>query len=386
MIGYSSLASLPNLRDYSSHRISSYDPTGGNMDAWQIKPAEKKTLAEIKGPGCIKHMWMTLGIPEENCVRHIILRFYWNGYPEPSVECPIGDFFGVGHGIRMNFVSLPLQMSPQDGKGFNSWWPMPFKTKARIEVENQGDQAYWHYFYIDYERYSSTQAVEGLAYFHVQWRREADTEGWAYKDRVNLEDARNDPRNLNKDGKGNYVILEADGDGVYCGAHLDIDCFHRNPNDWYGEGDDMVFIDGEKWPPSLHGTGTEDWFNCAYCPTQEYNAPYHGVILYNGTQGWKWKGKQTVYRYYIEDPIRFRKSVKATIEHGHANRLSNDYSSTAYYYLSEPQRGGPPLPPVHERLPRPNEEIFKPEGYPSQAFKTVSSIGGIFVGSSSRNP
>jgi len=176
------------------------------------------------------------------------------------------------------------------------------------------------------------------------------------------EEARKDARNLNKDGIENYVILDAEGDGVYCGAHLDIDCFHRNPNDWYGEGDDMVFIDGEKWPPSLHGTGTEDWFNCAYCPTQEYNAPYHGIILYNGTEEWRWKGKQTIYRYYIEDPIRFRKSIKATIEHGHANKLSNDHASTAYYYLSKPMRGGPRLPPVHERLPRPNEEIFKQQG------------------------
>jgi len=123
----------------------------------------------------------------------------------------------------------------------------------------------------------------------------------------------------------------------------------------------MIFIDGEKWPPSLHGTGTEDWFNCAYCPQQEYNAPYHGVILYSGTKDWPWKGKQTVYRYYIEDPIRFRKSIKVTIEHGHANNLSNDYSSTAYYYLSEPKRGGPELPPVKDRLPRPDEEVYRPK-------------------------
>ena len=176
---------------------------------------------------------------------------------------------------------------------------------------------------------------------------------------MTLDEAEEDPRNLNRDGRGNYVILEAEGNGIYCGAHLDIDCFHRNPNDWYGEGDDMIFIDGEKLP-SIHGTGTEDWFNCAYCPRQEYNAPYHGVILYSGTKDWSWRGKQTVYRYYIEDPIRFYKSIRVTIEHGHANRLSNDYSSTAYYYLSEPKRGGPPLPPVEERLPRPNEELYRP--------------------------
>ncbi|MFQ6095339.1 MAG: glycoside hydrolase family 172 protein [Candidatus Bathyarchaeia archaeon] len=361
LIGYTGLDSLPRLRDYTSHRVSSYDTTGGNRDAWRIKSGERIVLADIEGPGCIRHIWMTLGIPKEDYTRRIVLRFYWDDCPEPSVECPIGDFFGLGHGIRRNFVTLPLQMSPQDGKGFNSWWPMPFKKRAVIEVENQGEEAYWHYFYIDYEKYRTVEAVDDLAYFHVQWRREADTNGWAYRDRLDWDSMEKDPRYHNKDGKDNYIILEAKGNGIYCGAHLDIDCFHRNPNDWYGEGDDMSFIDGEKWPPSLHGTGTEDWFHCAYSPTEEYNAPYHGIILYSGTSDWPYKGKQTVYRYHIEDPIRFYKSIKVTIEHGHANRLSNDYSSTAYYYLSEPKRGGPPLPPVEERLPRPSEEVYKPK-------------------------
>lgn len=361
MIGVTSLTSLPRLRDYTSHRVSSFDETGGNRDAWQIKSDERRILADIQGPGCIKHVWMTLGIPKEDYTRRIVLCFYWDGASEPSVECPIGDFFGLGHGIRRNFITVPLQMSPQDGKGFNSWWPMPFKKRAVIEVENQGKEACWHYFYIDYEKYRSVEAVEGLAYFHVQWRREADTKGWAYEDRLDREFMEKDRRYYNKDEKENYIVLKANGNGIYCGAHLDIDCFHRNPNDWYGEGDDMIFIDGEKWPPSLHGTGTEDWYHCAYGPRQEYNAPYHGIILYSGTSGWPYRGKQTVYRYHIEDPLRFYKSVKVTIEHGHANRLSNDYSSTAYYYLSDPKRGGPPLPPVEERLPRPNEELYTPK-------------------------
>jgi len=358
MIGQTSLSSLPKLREYSSHRISSYDVTGGNRDFWLIEAGMKKALAEIEGPGCVKHIWMTFLSPTEDYCRRIILRMYWDNCPEPSVECPIGDFFGLGHGMRKNFVTLPLQMSPQNGTAFNSWWPMPFKSNAIIEVENQGEEPYIHYFYIDYELYPEAEAVADLAYFHVQWRREANTKGWAFEEGLKKGDSIwKDPRILNKDGKENYIICDVKGDGIYCGAHLDIDCFQRNPNDWYGEGDDMVFIDGEKWPPSLHGTGTEDWFNCAFCPTQEYNAPYHGVILYSGDREWPWKGKQTVYRYHIEDPLRFRKSILVTIEHGHANKLSNDYASTAYYYLSEPQRGGPKLPAVDERLPRPNEEI-----------------------------
>jgi len=358
MIGRTSLASLPCLRDYTSHRVSSYDKSGGNKDYWSIEAKEKRILADIQGPGCIKHIWMTLGIPQEDYCRKIVLRIYWDNSQDASVECPVGDFFGLGHGMRKNFVTLPLQMSPQNGKGFNSWWPMPFKERAIIEVENEGEKPYAHYFYIDYEAYPSSEAVKDLAYFHCQWRREANTRGWGFEEKLSREAIRKDPRIFNKEGKDNYIILEAEGNGIYCGAHLDIDCFERNPNDWYGEGDDMIFIDEEKWPPSLHGTGTEDWFQCAYCPTQEYNAPYHGVILYSGNPDWKFKGKNTVYRYYIEDPIRFRKSILASIEHGHANNLSNDYASTAYYYLSEPKKAGPKLLPVEERLPRSKEPIY----------------------------
>ncbi|NCO41400.1 MAG: hypothetical protein COZ06_28585 [Armatimonadetes bacterium CG_4_10_14_3_um_filter_66_18] len=136
MIGQTSLASLPRLRDYTSPRISSYDITGGNADAWRIEQGETKVLAEIDSPGCLKHLWMTLGIKSEDYCRRIVLRFYWDGCKQPSVECPIGDFFGLGHGVRKNFITLPLQMSPQNGKGFNSWWPMPFGEHARVEAEN----------------------------------------------------------------------------------------------------------------------------------------------------------------------------------------------------------------------------------------------------------
>ena len=358
MIGQTSLASLPMLREYTSHRVSSYDVTGGNGDSWRIQPGEKRVIADIQGPGCIKHIWMTLGMKSEDYCRRIVLRMYWDDCPDPSVECPIGDFFGLGHGMRKNFITVPMQMSPQEGKGFNCWWPMPFNRHAIIEVENQGPEAYTHYFYIDYEKYASADAVADLAYFHVQWRREANTRGWAFEEGLTGEQIRHDPRILNKDDKGNFVICDAEGDGIYCGAHLDIDCFQRNPNDWYGEGDDMIFIDGEEWPPALHGTGTEDWFHCAYCPTQEYNGPYHGIILYSGSPSWQWKGKNTVYRYHIEDPLRFRKSISVSIEHGHANKLSNDYSSTAYYYLKQPKKGGPDLLPVEDRLPRRNEQAY----------------------------
>ncbi len=105
MIGRTSLASLPSLREYTSHRVSSFDVTGGNADSWQIQSGERRVLAEIAGPGCIKHIWTTLGVPRQDYFRRIVLRIYWDGCAEPSVEAPIGDFFGMGHGMCKNFVT-----------------------------------------------------------------------------------------------------------------------------------------------------------------------------------------------------------------------------------------------------------------------------------------
>ncbi len=113
----------------------------------------------------------------------------------------------------------------------------------------------------------------------------------------------------------------------------------------------MIFIDGEPWPPSLHGTGTEDYFCTAWCPQQEFQTPYYGIILGGGPN---WSGKVTLYRYHIVDPITFNESIRVTIEHGHANHRSDDYSSTAYWYQTEPHVPFAPLPPVEERLPLPD--------------------------------
>ena len=97
----------------------------------------------------------------------------------------------------------------------------------------------------------------------------------------------------------------------------------------------MIFIDGEPWPPRLHGTGTEDYFNTAFCPKQEYSAPYHGITVYSGNEAWPWGGKNSMYRFHVEDPIRFEKSIRVTIETGHDNALANDYSSTCLLYTSD---------------------------------------------------
>jgi hypothetical protein len=352
MLGPSSLSGLPFLRDARRRRASSYDTAGGNADAWLLQPGETRTLMQASGAGCVRHIWMTLNSRESAFPRRSVLRMYWDGAETPCVEVPAGDFFGIGHGMIKEYWSLPLAMSPQDGRGFNCFFPMPFASGARIDITNEGERRLVVYFYVDYEEYD--RPLEGAACFHAQWRRQNPTDGWGDDRRRFAEDdeyRREVWATPNLGGEGNYVILEARGRGHYVGCNLNVDCFQRLKNDWYGEGDDMIFIDGDA-TPTLHGTGTEDYFNTAWGPRQEFCAPYHGLPLTQGTPEWPYKGKHSMYRFHIEDPVHFRESIRVTIEHGHANNLANDYSSTAYWYQTEPHAPFPALPPVGERLPR----------------------------------
>lgn len=366
-LGFGTLTNLARLRDYKSRRLSSWDRSGGNHDFITVGPGETVDFAVIEGAGVVRHIWITMAsaAAERHALRKTVLRIFWNGERSPSVEVPLGDFFGVGFGMRRNFSSLPLQMSPQDGRGFNCWFPMPFAAGARFELENQGTSARIFYFYVDYEEHAA--ADPELALFHAWWNRVNPTAGTARQKGYNRGDyGLNEQRPVgpgfaqapwaeaNLTGAQNYVILAARGRGHYVGCNLNIDVFERQVNDWYGEGDDMIFIDDEPWPPRLHGTGTEDYFNTAFCPRQEYHAPYHGITVYSGNEAWPWGGKNSVYRFHIEDPIRFERSIRVTIESGHDNALANDYSSTAYWYQVGRTDPLPSLPTVEERIPRPD--------------------------------
>jgi hypothetical protein len=365
-LGAGSLAGLARLRRFRRERLSSWDRRGGNADAIQIPAGATATLGEIAGAGCIKHVWVTLmSIPADPLeLRNVVLRAWWDGEGSPSVEVPIGDFFGIGFGLRRNFVSLPLQMSPEDGKGMNCWFPMPFAHGARLEVENQGEALVIFYYYVDYEAYDALG--DDLARFHAWWNRTNPTAGTAREKGYTRESYRLGNRSgpglgfggpweePNTSGARNYVILETKGRGQYVGCNLNVDVFERQVNDWYGEGDDMIFIDDEPWPPRLHGTGTEDYFNTAFCPTQEYSAPYHGITVYSGSEDWPWGGKNSMYRFHIEDPIPFERAIRVSIETGHDNALANDYSSTAYWYQLGREDPLPVLPPARARRPRPD--------------------------------
>jgi hypothetical protein len=343
-----SISTIAYLRDSKRKRLSSYDKTGGNDDRIYIESGESRVIADIKGMGCINHIWCTIAgenfIEEKNYLRKIVVLMYWDGEENPSVEVPIGDFFGMGHAQCHNYVSAPLQMSPQDGKSFNCWFPMPFLTNAKIKILNECDKQIIFYYYIDYEEYN--QMPKGLLRFHASWNRECPTKGIEQGNMTNREWLF---EGKNTTGKGNYVILEARGKGHYVGCNINIHNLRDTAKwDWPGEGDDMIFIDGDKWPPSLHGTGTEDYFNMAWCPNQEYSAPYHGITL-GGKDNWK--GKISYYRYHIQDPIMFKKSIKVTIEHGHNNHRFDDWSSTSYWYQTEPHIKFKSLLPVKLRLP-----------------------------------
>lgn len=354
---------LARFRDYRSKKESSWDRSGGNRDFVVLGKGQTKTIAELTGPGCIKHIWMTAACEDLLYPRKLIIRMFWDGEQSPSVECPLGDFFGVGHGVVSNFISTPLSMiAPEPASfnraGMNCFFPMPFRTSARIEILNECDRDVWAFFYhVVYEQYDTPE--EGVGRFHAQWRRVNPCKGWGEFIAADPSDAfllhpekKSAFDTPNLDGAGNYVILDARGRGHFVGCNLSVHNITNKTFSWFGEGDEMMFIDGESFPPSIHGTGMEDYFCSAFGFPGKFSAPTYGVSLAGDPRSLM--GKWTMYRYHLESPISFRESIKVTIEHGHANDRWDDYSSVAYWYQEEPHAEFPPLLPVEARLPRPD--------------------------------
>jgi hypothetical protein len=353
---------LATLRSYRSKKASSWDRSGKNRDYVCIPKGESRTIASIDGPGCITHIWMTVACDDLLYPRKMVLRMFWDGEEQPSVECPLGDFFGVGHGQVAPFVSAPLSMiahrPPTNNRaGMNCFFPMPFAASARIEVENQCDRDAWAFFYhISYEQHDVLP--EDVGRFHAQWRRVNPCQGWGEFSvasigaalRGGVQDEVWEKANL--DGADNYVILQAEGEGHYVGCNLSVHPVTNKSFTWFGEGDEMIFIDGESFPPSIHGTGTEDYFCSAFGFPGQFSTPYFGVSLAGDTR--TLTGKWTLYRYHVESPIAFSKSIRVTIEHGHANDRWDDISSVAYWYQREPHKEFPEMLAVAERLPRPD--------------------------------
>ncbi len=325
-----------------STRASSWDVSGRNADCWFLKPGERRVLADIAGPGCITHLWMT----QPNHYRECVLSITWDDAGHPSVLCPLGDFFGLGHGIVNSYQSLLFSASTgannrfNEGCALNAYVPMPFRKRAVVELLNESAEQHGQYFHVDAETWTDPPG-EDLGYFHAEFRRENPFGGWGHEISANASES--DIANKRRLAwENNYVILDARGRGHYLGCNLSVTNFQGT---WWGEGDDMIWVDGYHWPPDLHGTGSEDYFNQAW--GMQPNAFLRcGSSIHEAATG----GYQTSYVFHLENPVRFQREIKVTIEGGHGNHLANEMSSVAYWYADRPGRVKS-LPPVARRMP-----------------------------------
>jgi hypothetical protein len=343
------------IKDRKTARVSSWDRTGRNNDNCIIKPGESKVLADIRSPGIITHIWMA----QANHYRDCLLKITWDNAKYPSVLCPLGDFFGLGHSMVNSYQSALFTVSTRfpyqfnKGCALNSYAPMPFRERAVIELLNESKQNHCQYYYIDYETLGTLE--ENTGYFHAEFRRTNPFGGWGHE--ISSNKPGSHLSNIVNKGKmawdNNYVILETKGLGHYIGCNLSVTNFR---GDWWGEGDDMIWVDGYKWPPDLHGTGSEDYLSQAW-GMQDNAFLRNGTSIFEGKTSmvasdspWAEGAYQTSYVFHLENPVRFKKEIKVTIEHGHGNHLANEMSSTAYWYAEKPTRIAIP-PPAAMRQP-----------------------------------
>jgi hypothetical protein len=329
---------LPNyarLQDHRTLKQSSYDRTGGNADAWPIEPGQTRDVFQSDGPGVITHIWFTISAKGEHHLKELVMRIYWDGNAKPSVETPVGDFFGLNLGEYFLYQSAFLNCSSV--KALNSYFAMPFRRSARIAITNDGQQPVGSFYSnIDYKLVSSLPS--DALYFHAQYRQAAP-------DRAAVP-----ATEINPDGRNNYVFFETRGKGQAMGVTLGV---IQNAENWFGEGDEMIFIDDNS-KPVINGTGTEDYF-CGAWDFGGRNGAIPFANLYNGAPyvalPEHTDGRYCLYRWHADNPIVFQRSLKFTIEHGHADDRSDNYYSVGYWYQSEPFTDFPALPPVAERIP-----------------------------------
>ena len=335
---------------YTLHRSSSRELTGANADARTVNQGETLTILDVDGPGMISHIWFTLDDSEPYSLKRIVLRMYWDNETTPSVETPIGDFFGLGNGMYYRWESAVL--SAGSDKALNSWFPMPYAKHARITITDEGKQPLNHlYWNIDY-RVNKSPLPKDTLYFHATYRQAQPNHGTTNQWYENGDPSVNLKRNL--DGKGNYEWFEAKGHGQYIGVTMSV---LQNQDQWWGEGNDLFEIDGEN--PAIVGTGGEDYFLGSWGFTGPQDFLLHGAPVV----GPELAGSRTsMYRFHLDSPIPFTQSMRASMEHGHANHRSDNFYSVAYWYQSEPHLAFPPLPDVDQRIP-----ALQPVGGPGNA-------------------
>lgn len=306
-------------------------PASALGQGWKVSPSIRipgyatVDLANIVGPGVIRHIWLTV---DPRFWRSLIFRCYWDDEPTPSVEVPLGDFFCNGWCVRANVNSLMIAVNPAGG--FNSYFAMPFRTGARITVESLSkDQIDGFYYQIDY---TLEELSAEVAYLHAQWRR---SNPLPYKQVHTLLDGVN--------GRGQYV-------GTYLAWGV------RN-NAWWGEGEIKFYLDGDRDFPTICGTGTEDYFGGAWNfehPAGEYgifSTPFLGLPQVIKPDGlYRSQQRFGMYRWHIPDPIHFKQNLRVTIQalgwrsEGRFLPLQDDIASTAFWYQAEPHAPFPALP------------------------------------------
>lgn len=331
------LPKYARAQNYTSLKQSSFDRTGGNKDSWPIAPGATHEVFNAAGPGVITHIWFTIASPGVHHLKEIVLRGYWDGSTKPSVETPIGDFFGLNLGQYVIYQSEYLACSP--GKSLNCYFAMPYKKSARFTVTNEGkDDVRAFYSNIDYQTVSALPA--DVLYFHAQYRQNAPC----------APVSSTGPK-VNLNGESNHVYLETRGRGHLMGVTLGV---LQNADGWWGEGDDMIFVDDES-KPVITGTGSEDYFLGSWdfggrdgsmpFAHSMYGAPFIAAAERTG-------GRYCCYRWHGDNPVTFQRYLKHTMEHGHANDRGDNFYSVGYWYQNEPYTSFPALPAVDARIPR----------------------------------
>ncbi len=329
------LPSYATLHNYRTLKQSSFDRTGGNRDSWRIAPGETFEVFKSSGPGVITHIWFTIAAQSGHHLKELVMRIYWEGNSKPSVEVPVGDFFGLNLGDYFLYQSAFLNCSSV--KALNSYFAMPFRREAHITITNEGAQPVNSFYSnIDYQLVPSLP--DNALYFHAQYRQSTPNRA--------IPAIAGQPQ-VNLDGQDNYVFFETRGKGQMMGVTFGV---VQNRDGWFGEGDEMIFID-DPAHPAITGTGTEDYL----CGAWDFNGvPF--ANLYNGAPmitvpAERAGGRYCVYRWHADNPVAFNSYLKHTIEHGHANDRADSFYSVGYWYQSEPFTDFPALPPVADRWP-----------------------------------
>lgn len=305
----------------------------------QINPGETYTMAEIDGPGAIKHIWVTCCVDGSKTLpwfhgrhlwREMILRIYWEGEQTPAVECPLGDFFACGWGEFAQVSSLPVCVNP--GSSFNCYWEMPFKRKCRITLENRWSETALLYYQIDYEK---KDLPEEILYFHTYFHR----------------------TNPTKIAQTHEILPHIKGSGCYVGTYI---AWGVNNNGWWGEGEVKFYLDGDTEHPTICGTGTEDYFggsfnfeNLKTKQYQEYTTPFVGLPQVLKPDGvYRSQQRFGMYRWHITDPVYFHSELRVDVQalgwtpSGKFRWLQDDVASTAFWYQAQPSSE---LPAIQSR-------------------------------------